>query len=254
MVRRDFHSESVMSPTSYFGEKKNQSIREGGLLKWRILVLISCPTWGEEGEVCTPEQLKFRESAWLSQTGWHSSLQRTLTADEVYWPSKSQKRWRSHSQLGPWPSRSLPTHRHTWDSCLLNLFHPPPQGEVNHSLSTVVVRVFSVINADISATFWSLRHSLCSVLSWAAWIKPSLCRALCAHLGHRCCLKRFLCGRHCVSVAMFASVRWGAGGQRLTAPTVVLQAPGWVGACQQFDWRGLFDTSEAANHILPASP
>lgn len=113
---------------------------------------------------------------------------------------------------------------------------------------------FSVINADISATFWSLRHSLCSVLSWAAWIKPSLCRALCAHLGHRCCLKRFLCGRHCVSVAMFASVRWGAGGQRLTAPTVVLQAPGWVGACQQFDWRGLFDTSEAANHILPASP
>lgn len=93
-----------------------------------------------------------------------------------------------------------------------------------------------------------------SVLPWAAWVKPFLCCALCAHLGRRRCLKRFLCGRQCVSVAVFASVWWGAGGPRLTAPTVVLQAPGWVGACQQFDWRGLFDTSEAANHILPASP
>lgn len=43
-------------------------------------------------------------------------------------------------------------------------------------------------------------HSvLCgSVLSWAAWVKPFLCCALCAHLGRHCCLKCFLYGRHFV--------------------------------------------------------
>lgn len=101
------------------------------------------------------------------------------------------------------------------------------QGVKHSSSAAAVVRGLAPPAQTPLPCSSSLSNARCALLlSRAAWVKPSLCRALCAHLGHRGCLKRVLCGRHCVSVAVFARVWWGAGGRRLTAPTVVLQAPG----------------------------
>lgn len=118
----------------------------------------------------------------------------------------------------------LSPHRQTRDSGLLAPFHPLAAGGC--------VRVQSTAHPPLllsgSLCHWSRPLRYVSHLSQMPSVLCGsvlfLSCALCAHLGRRRCLNCFLCGRQCVSVAVFA--RRGAGGRRLTAPTVVLQAPG----------------------------
>lgn len=103
------------------------------------------------------------------------------------------------------------------------------QGVKSSSSSAAAVSDLCHKHQPALPRFSSLKQTpgvLCgSVPSPAAWVKRSLCRTPCAPPGHRCCLPRLLCGRHCVSVAVFGRLVGGRS-PRLMAPTVVLQAPG----------------------------
>lgn len=175
-------------------------------------------------------QLKFRESLWQSRQdctvvyGGCTQLAKFVEHPQATRDGGVALRW-EHGPVDVFPHTGTPREL-SGGSLSSTICQKKESGSEAQPIHHSYCEGFCVTTADTSATFLVSQHPVCSVLSRAAWVKPFLCCALCAHLGRHRCLKRFLCGRHCVSVAVFASVWWGAGGQRLTAPTVVLQAPG----------------------------